>query len=75
MLKKSTGKTLAEHITKSRIDHAKELLRTTGKTIQGIAYESGFSDEKYFMRVFKKHLDVTPTSFRNAYIKQKMNNI
>ena len=75
MLKKNTGKTLAEHITKSRIDRAKELLRTTGNTIQEIAYESGFSDEKYFMRVFKKHLDVTPTTFRNTYIKQRMNNI
>ena len=34
---------------------------------------SGFVDEKYFMRVFKKQLDVTPTAFRNTYAKQKMN--
>ena len=73
MVKKATGKTLTDHITESRIERAKELLRTTGKTVQEIAYESGFSDEKYFMRVFKKHLDLTPTAFRNTYTKQKMN--
>lgn len=73
MVKKATGKTLTEHITERRIERAKELLRATGKTVQEIAYESGFWDEKYFMRVFKKHLDVTPTVFRNTYTKQKMN--
>jgi AraC-like DNA-binding protein len=73
MVKKATGKTLTEHITQQRMEKAKELLRTTGKTVQEIAYESGFGDEKYFMRVFKKHLDVTPTVFRNTYTKQKMN--
>ncbi len=73
MIKKATGKTLTEHITESRIEQAKELLRVTGKTVREIAYESGFSDEKYFMRVFKKHFDVTPTGFRNTYTKQKMN--
>ena len=73
MDKKATGKTLTEHITERRIERAKELLRATGKTVQEIAYESGFLDEKYFMRVFKKHLDVTPTVFRNTYTKQKMN--
>lgn len=73
MVKKATGKTLTEHITESRIERAKELLRTTGKTVCEIAYESGFLDEKYFLRVFKKHLDVTPSEFRNTYVKQKMN--
>ncbi len=73
MIKKATGKTLTEHITESRIERAKELLRATGKTVREIAYESGFLDEKYFMRVFKKHLDVTPTAFRNTYAKQRMN--
>lgn len=73
MIKKATGKTLTEHITESRIERAKELLRSTGKTVREIAYESGFSDEKYFMRVFKNRLDVTPTAFRNTYSKQKMN--
>ena len=73
MIKKTTGKTLTEHITESRIERAKELLRATGKTVREIAYESGFLDEKYFMRIFKKHLDVTPTEFRNTYAKQRMN--
>ncbi len=73
MIKKTTGKTITEHLTESRIERAKKLLRTTSKTVQDIAYESGFSDEKYFMRVFKKHLDVTPTIFRNTYTKQRMN--
>lgn len=73
MVKKATGKTLSEHIADSRIARAKELLRTTDKTVREIAYESGFLDEKYFMRVFKRHLNLTPSAFRNTYAKQKMN--
>jgi len=73
MIKRSTGKTLTEHINESRIERARELLRTTDKTVREIAYEIGFSDEKYFLRVFKKYTDITPTEYRNTYSKQHTN--
>lgn len=73
MVKKATGKSLKELIIDSRIEYAKEILCTTNRTVREIAYESGFTDEKYFLRVFKKQLDITPTEFRNTYAKQKMN--
>jgi AraC-like DNA-binding protein len=73
MIKKATGKTLTEYITESRIELSKEYLRTTNKTARAIAYECGFLDEKYFLRVFKKYTDVTPTEYRNTYAKQKTN--
>ena len=47
----------------------------TDKTNKEIAYELGFADEKYFLRVFKKHKDVTPREYRNAYVKQHNNSI
>ena len=74
MIKKATGKSLIDHINENRIKRARELLRTSDTTIREISYECGFSDEKYFSRVFKRYCDMTPTEFRNTYAKQHNNN-
>ena len=74
LLKKNTGKSLVRHINESRVEYAKELLRTTNCTVCQIADQCGFSDEKYFSRIFKKYCDVSPTVFRNTFPKQHTNN-
>ena len=73
MIKKATGKSLIDHINENRISRARELLRTSDMTVRNISYECGFSDEKYFSRVFKRYCDMTPTEFRNTYAKQHNN--
>jgi len=43
---------------------AKKLIHLTYKSMKEIAAELNFDDENYFSRYFKKHTNVTPTTFR-----------
>lgn len=72
--KKKTGYNLQEYIHLSKISKAKDLLTRSTKTIKCVAESVGFHDEKYFMRLFKKYVNMTPTGFRQAYYKIHMNN-
>lgn len=47
-----------------RISHAKRLLRGTDKKIYEIVQEVGYSDSKYFQRVFKEEIGVSPGEYR-----------
>lgn len=55
-----------QFILKIRIDRAKELLDFTDKSIANIAESSGFQDQNYFARIFKKITGVSPTQYRNS---------
>ena len=39
-----------------------------------IAWQCGFPDEKYFMRLFRETEGMTPTAYRNAYHRTHVNN-
>lgn len=73
MMKSTIGKTPIDVINDSRISLSRELLRTTNDTLAVIAERCGFSDEKYFSRVFKKKCDVSPGEFRRTYRKEHIN--
>ncbi|MBQ2251930.1 MAG: helix-turn-helix transcriptional regulator [Clostridia bacterium] len=64
LLKKVTSKSITDHITESKIDLAKRLLTGTDLEISEISRTCGFSDDKYFFRVFKKICGITPRAYR-----------
>ncbi|WP_100407908.1 AraC family transcriptional regulator [Bacillus solitudinis] len=74
IFKNSTGMNLQEYIHSLKISKAKELLIRTNESIKMIAYTVGISDEKYFMKLFKKYEKITPSEFRKAYYRMPMNN-
>lgn len=47
-----------------RLSHAKRLLKGSDKKIYEIAQEVGYPDSKYFNRVFKENVGVSPREFR-----------
>ena len=47
-----------------RISHAKRLLKGTDRKVYEIAREVGYADSKYFNRVFKEKVGVSPREFR-----------
>jgi two-component system response regulator YesN len=47
-----------------RLSHAKRLLSGTDMRIYEIASEVGYSDSKYFNRVFKEKYGISPGEFR-----------
>lgn len=74
LFKQHTSLSPLEFIHFVRIGKAKELLSRTALPVSEIAMEAGYADDKYFMRLFKKQVNMTPSQFRNAYHKTFMNN-
>lgn len=58
------GHTLSAYLIRTRLDRARELLRDSTLKVQDIAARVGFSDPRYFARVFRHHFDMTPTQLR-----------
>ena len=52
-----------------RIDAAKAMLVSQNCSIKEAAYSCGFPDEKYFMKVFREVVGMTPTTYKNTYFK------
>lgn len=66
--KKETGVTIAQQLHEIRLNHAKNLLRNTLKSIADVAQLSGFESVSHFSRLFKEETGKTPAEYRNQYI-------
>lgn len=66
LLKKETGKTFTDLVTDRRLEFAQELLTHSGQRISSIAHASGFVDEAYFSRRFRRRFGQTPRAFRDS---------
>lgn len=73
LFKKHTGMTLTGYTNQMRIELAKRLLVSRNVSIKEAAYSSGFQDEKYFMRVFKRQEGITPLAYKTAFQKSYIN--
>lgn len=54
-----------------QLQNACALLETTKMDMAQIAGECGFSDESYFIRVFRKQYGITPGTYRKKFRKQR----
>lgn len=52
-----------QYLQQVRVDKAKKLLLTTDMNIQQIAYEVGYENVSFFIRIFKKVTACTPTQW------------
>lgn len=60
------GMTFNEYLRSIRIEKAKEYLQFTQKNIQWISENTGYTDQKYFSRVFYKLTGVLPSEYRQS---------
>ena len=58
------GCTFGDHLAKSRVRRAFELLLNPNRPIVDVAYACGFADHAHLCRTFKKSTGLTPTAFR-----------
>ncbi len=65
--KRYVGITYSEYIMLKRINHSKELLRSTDLSVEEISYKCGFNYTSHFSHVFKKYEKCTPLKFRNSW--------
>lgn len=63
--KDTMGITFQEYLNQTRFDYACMLLENTDRTILDISISSGFSDVRYFNRMFYEHFGVLPSSCRS----------
>lgn len=62
--KKETGLTALEYLQKIRIEKSCALLAGGKLTIREIAHQTGYDDIKFFNRVFRKMVGMTPGEYR-----------
>lgn len=64
MFRRETGSTPGDYIAQVRMLHAKRLLQDVSLKFSEIAALTGYENENYFSKVFKKYEGITPTEFR-----------
>ena len=62
--KRITGIPVMTYKNHIRLEKARLLLESTNIEQAQVAYTCGFSDESYFIRIFKKHYGTTPAAHR-----------
>ncbi len=63
----ATGDKPLHYLQRLRIETAKSLLATTGKSIKTISYEVGYDDASFFARLFRQHTELSPNHYRQKY--------
>lgn len=66
LFKKKTGENIIHYIHRIRIDHAKSYLVQTGLPVNEIGEKVGFVNDNYFIKIFKRFTDVTPSHYRKV---------
>lgn len=69
-IKSAVGITPVDFVRHIRIMRACEMLKETNDTLASIAYAVGFSDPKYFSKVFKKEMGIIPSEYRDNAKKE-----
>ncbi len=61
-----------EYINRERIKLAKQLLSSQHTTVTETAYQCGFTDVNYFVRLFKKSEGITPGTFKEFVLRESL---
>ncbi|HHU43930.1 MAG: PocR ligand-binding domain-containing protein [Bacillota bacterium] len=64
LFKKIYRQNLSSFVNSLRVQRAKSLLANSNKNIVDIAYDVGFEDCGYFIKIFKSFVGVTPNQYR-----------
>ena len=68
--KKATNNTPVEYIQRVKMEAAKKQFETSGKNVNEVMYEVGYSDSKFFRTVFKKITGLSPVEYKNKYNRE-----
>ncbi len=62
--RKKYSKTIGNYITECRLNNAEKMLLNSTQSIKTVALDCGFSDQNYFVKVFRQKNNCTPTEYR-----------
>lgn len=63
--KELTGYSPKDYMMKKRLEHARQMLTTTGSSLKHIANICGFCDTSHFISMFSKHYGTPPGKYRS----------
>ena len=66
LFSKEMGKTFSEYLEDYRMERARQLLKNTQMKVYEVASAVGYTDPKYFAKVFKQQCGKTPQEYRNG---------
>lgn len=69
LFKLETGDNISNYLTKKRVEKACRLLKFTDLPIGDISCHVGYLDNSYFVKVFKKLQQASPSEYRKVYKK------
>ena len=67
LFSKEMGKTPSEYILSLRLGRACDLLSTSNMEISLVGASSGYKDQYFFSKIFKKHMGMSPQEYRKRY--------
>lgn len=70
IFKDVTGNTFSDYLNTYRIIKSAHLLIHSDLSVTEIAYECGFQEISYFIRVFNKKMEITPSKYRKIFTKK-----
>ncbi len=65
--KQMYGMTFQDYVMRLRIKEATRLLRDTSADVMEVCFATGFGDPSHFTRTFRRHVGVTPSTYRREY--------
>lgn len=66
-----TGQTVTDYIQRVRAYNARSQLLNTNLSVAAIAEANGYSDPKYFTRIFRRIFDISPSEYRAQMHKKR----
>jgi AraC family L-rhamnose operon regulatory protein RhaS len=70
LFREITGASWSDYLRALRVDHSKQLLRETNRSVLSIAFESGFEDLSTFYRVFQRRVGTSPHCWRQQQLTE-----
>ena len=70
LFKETTGYSPMQYFQRRRVERASWLLRDRSRSITDIAYELGYADASYFIRMFRRHFGQTPAEFAERFTEK-----
>lgn len=68
VFKEKTGEKFIDYVTKVRIEKSKQLLGDVTLKIYDISYKVGYDNPKYFSKIFKENVGMTPAEYREKLL-------
>jgi AraC family L-rhamnose operon regulatory protein RhaS len=71
LFREITGTSWSEYLRELRVDHSKQLLLETNRSVLSIAFESGFEDLSSFYRAFQRQEGTSPHRWRQHHLADR----